>query len=780
MSHPASGWLPRITAILVVLAGAVWAGWTIRLETELLALFPRELPSVRGLDQFQRQFTSDREVILVADDTLPATERDEVFQKLRPVLAALLGVESVAASGDEWLRAAPQLAAWAIWNLPAERFSRVVAALGPGAVRTRLDELPSVLTGALDPEELTRRQFDPLGLLDALAAGQDHDHFQWTERPASALTITATRALITFDECEDFSAAIHAAIRRTLPREMRLLLTGRPAFTAEISTQMRRDMRLMIIVATVLVSAAFWAFYRTLQPLGWILLGQFLALGVGLIAARLAVGSLNVISMGFACILLGISVDYSILVYHHYASHFRDDGAVWARLCRGIWFSAVTTAAAFLVLVFSSLPGLRQLALLVAAGLVASALFATWLLPAAWAMRPPMPPPFLARMSGAMARTMERRGRALLVLATLASLVGGAWLWRDPAALYAPDLDRLQPTQTAAFRGQQVLAKTDPSWQDAIYLVEAPSWDAVRRAADELAVRVTGGRRSPQSAFLPAPSRQRENRALWKNDASPRLRAAFASAGLGSEWSGPTLTLVETLDRAAAGAPDAFTAVSPLLAKLHREGSGLYRVMVRLPGAAERPVPPGGISIAGANVLPVSWVTLKNELNRTALDDLRRLSGWVLGCIVVLCALAQRSLRMVLLNLAALGLSFLLLAALIALTGVALNPLSLLCVPLLLGLSIDYSLHVLMALQQQRDYAHLYAHIGVPILLTGIASCIGFGVPMLTSQPALQNFGLVMDLGIIAAVTACLFLLPVLARLTARRIVGSTVLPSEP
>ncbi|MGH8732068.1 MAG: MMPL family transporter, partial [Burkholderiales bacterium] len=547
-----------------------------------------------------------------------------------------------------------------------------------------------------------------------------------------------------------------------------LLLTGRPAFTAEISTQMRRDMRLMIIVATVLVSAAFWAFYRTLRPLGWILLVQFLALGVGLIAARLAIGSLNVISMGFACILLGISMDYSILVYHHFASHFRDNRTVWARLCRGIWFSALTTAAAFLVLVFSSLPGLRQLALLVAAGLLASALFATWLLPAAWAARPPKPPPFLARMSGAMARTTERRGRALLVLATLGSLTAATWLFRDPAALYAPDLDRLQPTQSNAFRGQRLLAKSDPSWQDAIYLVEAPSWDTVRRAADELAARVTGGRRSPQSAFLPAPSRQRENRALWKSEITPRLRAAFDSAGFGSEWSGPTLTLVETLDRAAAGVPDAFTAVSPLLAKLHREGSGLYRAMVRLPGAAERPVPPGGIGITGANVLPVSWVALKGELNRTALADLRRLSGWVLACIVVLCALAQRSVRMVLLNLAALGLSFLLLAALIALTGVALNPLSLLCVPLLLGLCIDYSLHVLMALQQLRDYVHLYAHIGVPILLTGLASCIGFGVPMLTSQPALQNFGLVMDLGIIAAVTACLFLLPVLAVLTAR------------
>ena len=175
----------------------------------------------------------------------------------------------------------------------------------------------------------------------------------------------------------------------------------------------------------------------------------------------------------------------------------------------------------------------------------------------------------------------------------------------------------------------------------------------------------------------------------------------------------------------------------------------------------------------------MSWVTLKDELNQIALADLRRLSVWVLAAIFVLCAIAQRSLRMVLLNFAALGLSFLLFGALLVVTGVALSPLSLLCVPLLIGLCIDYSLHVLMALEHQRDYGHLYAHIGAPILLTGLASCIGFGVPMLTSQPALQNFGLVMDLGIIAAVGACLFLLPVLARPPAQSRGESAQSPGE-
>ncbi len=760
-------WRPRIIIVLVLLACAVWAGCTIRLETELLALLPPELASVRGLDGFQRQFASDREVLLVADETMPAAERDEAFKKLKPLLTALPGVESVETTGGEWLKSAPQLAAWAIWNLPPEQFAKVTAALTAERVKQRLAELPTLLAGALDAEEMAKRQFDPLALLDTLG-GDGDGGFQWTEQPAISLTITAARPLIAFQDCADFSTAIRATMQCALPGETRLLLTGRPAFTAEISTQMRRDMMLMMIVATVLVSAAFWAFYRTVRPLGWILLGQFLALGVGLIAARLGAGSLNVISMGFACILLGISMDYSILVYHHFASPLREDHAVWARLRRGIWFSAATTAAAFLVLAFSSLPGLRQLAVLVASGLLASAWFATWLLPAAWATRIPKPLPFLQRASDAMAGTMERRGRLLLAIALIAALPVGWRLLRNPAAYYAPDLNNLQPATSAAFRGQQILAKSDPSFRDAIYIVQAPTWDAVKIAADEIAERVAPGRRSPMNGFLPAPANQTANRALWPAATAVRLRTAFADAGLGAEWSDATVAFADTLDHASAG--DAFRAVEPLLSKLRREQNGQCRAIVRVPDAGEHPIPAAGLIIPGADVMPVSWVALKDELNRTSTGDMRRLGGWALAAIVILCALAQRSLRMVLLNFAALAISLLLLAALLAITGTQLSALSLLCVPLLLGLVIDYSLHVLMALEHDHgDFRQLYAHIGAPILLTGLSSCIGFGAPMLTSQPALQNFGLVMDLGIIAAVTACLFLLPVLARLTARR-----------
>jgi uncharacterized protein len=767
---PSPKWWPRIAIICIVLAAATWAAKTIRLETELLALLPKELPSVRGLDEFSRQFASDREVILVADETMPASERDAALTKLRPLLKAIHGVESVSAPGEEMLAQAPALAAWMVWNLPPDQFTKVTLALRRETVQRELAELPELLGGALDAEELALLQFDPLGLLKSLSSGALDDASQWKEQPATSLTITAGKPLIEFQDCVDFCGAVQRAVGAALPGETRLLLTGRPAFTAEISQQMRRDMMLMVGVAMALVSAAFWAFYRALKPLHWILLGQFLALGVALVGARVGVGSLNVISMGFGCILLGISMDYSILVYHHFASGFREDAASWRRLKRGIWFSAATTAAAFLVLAFASVPGMRQLAFLVACGLLSSALFATWLLPAAWILKPPKSLPFIKTSSDRVALAMDKWGLYLLIGAFVtAAWVGGPAL-RNPLAFYAPDLNRFQPATSAAFRGQMTLVKQDPSASDAIFLVHAGDWDNVRAAADELVARFPGSKSSPLSAMIPSPARQRENATLWPKTISSDLDAAFSDAGLGEEWTKTTMQFCAILTRAAAGEDEAFSSLSPLLSRLNRQDSAGCRTVVRIPGAADAPVPPAGLKILNAEILPVSWVALKDDLNAASSGDFQRLGGGVFAAIVVLCYLAQRSFRLLFLNIAALGMAMLLLAALLVITGTQLSALSLLCVPLLIGLVVDYSLHVLMAMEHdQGDLRKLYGHIGAPILLTGLASCIGFGAPMLTSQPALRNFGLVMDLGIISAVTSCLFLLPVLARWTQKK-----------
>jgi len=769
----------RLAVIILLLAAGIWAAATIRMETELLPLLPPHLPSVQGMENFEKRFASDREIMVVADPAMPETERGEKFAKLRPALAAIPGVTAVLAPGEEFTEQWPVLAAWAIWNLPPDRFATLLPALKEEAARTRLAEIPDALAGAPDPVELVKLQLDPLRLIDVISSGSQTTSGGTTFAPAFAgevppfLIVRTGTPLVDFNLCMALTDAIHGVIARELPGEKRFWLTGRPAFTAEISRQMRSDMMMMMGVAVALICVAFWAFYRTLRPLGWILFFQMLALLAGLVVARFAFGSLNVISMGFASILLGVGMDYSILVYHHFASVHREDAKTWARLRHGIWFSALTTSASFLILAFSSFPGLRQLSALVAAGLLGSALFATWLLGSVLAKKPPVAPPVLDRFSHAGADWVTRHRRFLVGGAFIAAAVASWFIVQKPQLFYTGDMSQFRPAGGEAWRGQEVLFKLDESERDAIYLLRGPSWEQVKMGAHQLALQVSGGKLSPWSYLLPAPDFQVANRQQWPAGTLAGLQSAFTAAGLGEEWSHSTLMLSTALEQAAQGKTDAFRTIQPQLATLASQDAEGCTAVVRLPEAGEHPIPAGGLDaekLGGVEVFPVSWVTLKDELTKLASHDVNRLGIWMLVALVTLCALAQRSFRLVALNMAALLLALLVLAALLVTTGTQMTPLSLLSVPLLLGLVIDYSLHILMAMEHSDgDLRHTYSHLAAPVVLTGLSSCIGFGAPMLTKQPALQNFGLVMDLGIMSAVAVGLLVLPALHQAWAPR-----------
>src|SRR5208282_3983139 len=82
----------------------------------------------------------------------------------------------------------------------------------------------------------------------------------------------------------------------------------------------------------------------------------------------------NVVSMGFAAILLGLAVDYAVV---HYQEALAQPGLSIPQIRRAIapaiFWAATTTISAFLVLNFGGLPGLAQLGSLVAIGVALSA-----------------------------------------------------------------------------------------------------------------------------------------------------------------------------------------------------------------------------------------------------------------------------------------------------------------------------------------------------------------------------------------------------------------------
>ncbi len=755
----------RVIFLALLLGGGIWAWATLRFETELIPILPESLSSVRGLRDFSELVVGENDIQVVPDPALPVERRAELLAKLQPALAGEEKVARVQFPMEDLTRNAGVFAAWILLNAPPETFQKVQAALDGPRVAGRLAEIPEKLSGAVDPMDIVKLQLDPLGLLEELGTGGGF--LPAADGQAPSFLIVSPMAPLT-DTAADSAMvdALRSRMDATLAPEERnqVLLTGIPVFNAEISRQMRHDILFMVAVAAVLLCACFYGFYRTLRPLGWIMVFQFLAMLSGLVAARLFFGGLNVISMGFASILLGVGMDYCILVYHHFASPDRTNQAVWATLRRGIWFSALVTASAFFVLGLSSFPGLRQLAVLVGFGLLMTALLATWLLPVVLRANPPEAPPSLFRASRFSASWILRSRHLLLAAIALgvAALVV-AKPWEKISRLYDSSLESLKPVGSEAFRGQQWLTGLDPSASDAIYILRGKNHDAIRSLIGTFASAANPENPPDLAWSVPSEKNRATNLETWKSGTATDLKRLFAEAGFDEGWSGATLEMVSTLESAASGNTDSFKKIHNHLRGMAGMDGNEAFALVRIPGMASTPVPAAGwpAELDSIEVEPVSWISLTDEVADLAGKDFVRLGFAMLAAIVVLCAIAQKSLRLLALNLLALVLAFCIYVGLLLLTGAALTPLSLISVPLLIGLAIDYSLHILMTLEHESgDLRRTFDHLAAPVVLTGLSASIGFGAPMLTGQPALRNFGLVMDLGVVSSVVACLVFLP--------------------
>jgi len=685
--------LSRLVTLLVIPAVLVVGGWslaTLRFQTELLPLFPPHLASVETLKKAQASMMSESQIIAVAkpgtNPGWPALAKLAETLRGQPGIAGAQVGMGTKGSPAEWL-------AGMIAALPAPRFAAIQKALAPASVADRLHATLDAMSGAVDENGMARLHFDPLRLNEIIFPKPGANPLADSLSLPPVLTIEPDHPLKTFGDDQQFVAQVRAALTAQsadLSPRPEFLLTGEPAITADISKHMKRDIIVMLIFTLTLTSLAFWLTYRSLMPLMWIVVAQILAVLCAAVAARLVFAQVNVLSIGFSSILIGVGMDYCILVYHFFAQPGELDLHEWRELRRAIWLSSITTAATFGILYFSSFPGLRQLAVLVGVGLLATAFFATTFLARLLARRRPHAPRWLLPVSDRCARFLSRHrlafrigaGAVVLTVVVLARPL-------SHFAFYDPSVEQLEPSELEPYQAQKLLQSQAP---------QIPAGDFIGGDTDA-------------------------NRRAWQPVDAAALRAEFTQAGFDSTWSTPTAQIIDVLNRWHAGA----------------------------------------IDLTGAARASAAWVQLRNDLNRTAVGDFQRLSVFMLAIVLGLCFAAHRSARLVALNFIALILSLLILALLLYVSDTSMTLLSLLCIPLMIGLVIDYSLHILLALEHAHgDLVDAARHLAVPVLLTGTASIIGFTAPMLSSQPSLQNFGNVMDLGTIAAVLSGLILLPAL------------------
>lgn len=211
---------------------------------------------------------------------------------------------------------------------------------------------------------------DPLLLLPSLWQSLPEEQ---NALPEGWILLTAQLKGSAFDhDFQDLVLPVLENLRTTFMREhpgVIVRMTGPVFFARNSRVTIRSEVETLNLFSLLGVGLIVLLALR--KPTGLLILLPVLLSGLagGLIATILGFGTVHIIMLVMGALLTGITVDYGFHAFLHPKGHAR------ATLWKPLGAAATSTAAGFLILMFGTLPVVRQLGLFVAAGAV-SALFA--------------------------------------------------------------------------------------------------------------------------------------------------------------------------------------------------------------------------------------------------------------------------------------------------------------------------------------------------------------------------------------------------------------------
>ena len=772
----------------------------LRFDADILNLLP-ELPSVRGLKEHQRYFPNAGELWLTlratnAATTTTAAEAVAVALNSRPDLVRRVRWQP---PWKENPQDAAENLAWLWLQQPPEAVRTWLAARQPDTLPAELTRIQESLATELNPEELMRTGYDPLGLsrlpggssLQAsLASGTGT--FQNEAGTFRVLWIEPANPQMNYREASAWLAELQSVSRQALPdgtEPVTLGYTGRPAFIAEISSGMERDLRNSVATTVVLIGLLFWWAHRSWKPLGWLLVSLALILVITLALGGLTLGTLNVVSVGFAAVLLGLAVDYGLVSYQEaVALPGATPAEVRRHVARGIWYSAITTAGTFLMLGGAGLPGLAQLGQLTALGLLVGAVVMLYFfLPQVCPVvptrsRPAESDPAIVPPPSSLLPTFAVLGFILMV-----------GLWGGLPAMTTSD-DPLRPRDSTAYaaldEARVELGRTREPWR--LLFRGSNTTDVAQQlaaASNRLAEIQSGGTIESFDlplGFWPRPEWAATNRTLLQpwTEQRQRWEAEVLQAG----FTGPALDLARGVWNAwpawfPSDVPDWPTNgtarwLTGQFAARTESGDvlalGAVWPSTNAPPSTEKWGLPDSVKIS-------SWDTLAARLAGHVQQRVLWVTTLIGAALVFFLWLAFRNWREVTLGLAALAVSMALLLAVMTLTGRSWNLLSLVALPLLLGSSVDFTIHLQLALRRHwGNRAAVWRTMGRALLLCAGANIAGFGSLAWSSNLGLASLDLVCATGVGCVFVVCVGLLPAWWQRWAGMPPGETPTPSAP
>lgn len=670
--------------------------------------------------------------------------------------------------------------------------------LGKDTLQEIYDELGDVVEASLAGEP---RPFSWMGALDTSGADPEgHTRLVNVTPVLDYSRLQPAKPAIT--EVRELIAELDAAF----DGRVETWITGDPALRAEELQSVSTGIGLSFLMSLIAVAVLLLFCYRSISLSVITLIALLITLTLTAGFAAATVGQLNLISVAFTVLLVGLGLDFAIHLLLHLQEH-RFAGQDTPRALRaslrevgpGLFLAAITTSIAFFSFIPTKFEGIAQLGVIAGAGVLIALVVSVTFVPAALGVYPRSTAgrKFSERKEGVFARLRNP-------LAILTILIGVGSILLLPQARFDADPMALRDPQTESVRGFNMLF-ADP--ESAPYRLTRLVDSAEAAEATAAAAKALPGVRATRSLpdFVPKDQEEKldlisyaQGSLVFALEAEPepqtstgegaaRLQARLA----GAYTDGPGARLAVLLSRlaqspeAAARAENNIFRYWPHLVELLRAQMNAEEVSLDSlpPALKERYLSAGGMW--RVDILPKDDLRDRRALERfvsSVEGSFPDVSGGALqtqkagdvisqamlqATLIALCVIAVvlfllvHRVTLVLLMILPLGLAAILTAATGVVLDIPFNYANVIVLPLLLGLGVDSGIHLVLRNQQIKEGGDVY-DTATPraVVFSALTTIASFGSLMLSPHRGTASMGELLSIAIFFSLVCALIVLP--------------------
>jgi hypothetical protein len=847
-------WIRRRSSIVLLLALVATLGSLVHvannltINTSTIDMLSEDLPFRENFDALDKAFPQDYRTILVVVEGTRIADAEQAAEKLAIELAkrpdvvlsvfypesdpffrrnGLLYLEEPALQdlGDRLAGAQPLLAALA--RDPSLRGLAEVLTLA-------LNEAPRA--GQALPEEFSKALGEIANVADAVALGQGAS-LDWRRliAPPDLSEATERRKIIVVEPVLDFGslepaalavAGIRDAIEKSGARAIpgvSVRLTGELLMLQDELVSVKQNIGIVGVLSFILVLGLLIPGLRSWRLFAAASITLIVGLAWTAAFATVTIGRLNLISVSFAIVFIGLAIDFGI----HYSLRFKElvDAGIprpvaldeaGSGVAAGLFLSTVAAAIGFLAFLPTDYKGLSELGLISAGGMALALIANLTVLPALLSVfgleRSQRASPLgIARR---LHMYVDRHALAFVIAAALLSLAALAtlpWARFDDSALALRDptsesvatlLDVIEDDRVSPFRALALAPSENEAHALASHLEALPEVKAAvtlsdmipNRQEEKLAL-IDGIALLLGSALTPSEQRSPPTPEETRGALQTLVETAH---GVGGPFEGEATTaLVKALEREWTDAQMAALSSSllgqmpALLADLRTGLSASHVTIDDLPKTLidRRRTADGRVLIeilpredlrdqgnrrrfvdAVQSVIPEATgeAIILTEGGRAVVRSFFEAGAIAAVLIIVLLLVVLRSLGDALIVMAPLTMAGLLTVATGVIIDVPFNFANVIVLPLLFGLGVASGIHMVLRARTERLGRFLETSTPRAVLFSALTTIGSFGSLAVSAHPGMASMGILLMIAITLTTICTILVLPALRDIVGR------------